>query len=69
MHHPIGAHQTEEIFSETMIANFDVISEEKKWVDPYDSIWLKLVTILVYIIEGRHLSINILVTIEKNHID
>ena len=57
MHHPIGAHQTEEIFSEIMIANFDVIIEEKKWVDPYDSIWLKLVTILVYIIEGRHLSI------------
>ena len=47
-----------------MIANLDVIIEEKKWVDPYDSVWLKLVTILVYIIEGRHLSINIIVKME-----
>ena len=64
MNHPIGAHHTEEIKSEIMIANFDVIIEEKKWEDPYDSIWLQLVTILVYIIEGRHLSINILVSME-----
>ena len=36
-----------------ILANFEeeVEVEVSDWIDPYDSIWLKLFTILVYIIE------------------
>ena len=34
-----------------ILANFEEEVEVSDWIDPYDSIWLKLFTILVYIIE------------------
>ena len=55
----IGSNHDKECISETMLANFEKIIEEKNWEDPYNSIGLKLGTIVVYIIEGRHSSINI----------
>ena len=54
----MGSHHEEGNISETMFTSFEKIIEEKEWRDPYDSIWLKLGTIFVYIIEGRHSSIN-----------
>ena len=50
----IGVLQSEKQMSQTILVNFDEFIEDEKWTDPYDSIWLKLVTILVYMIEGRH---------------
>ena len=35
-----------------LVVHFESVMEEKEeWMDPYDSIWLKLLTIVVYIIE------------------
>ena len=48
----------QENISETVLENFEKITVETKWIDPYDSIWLKLGTIIVYIIEGKYASIN-----------
>ena len=44
--------------TETILESFEKITVEAEWIDPYDSIWLKLGTILVYIIEGKYSSIN-----------
>ena len=33
-----------------ILADFEKEAEVSEWIDPYDSIWLKLFTILVYII-------------------
>ena len=55
----MGSHHCEGNISETMSVNFEkIVEDEKEWIDPYDSVWLKLGTIIVYIIEGRHSSIN-----------
>ena len=37
--------------SALILANFEEEIEVSDWIDPYDSIWLKLFTVLVYIIE------------------
>ena len=37
--------------SALILASFEEQVEVNEWIDPYDSIWLKLFTILVYIIE------------------
>ena len=44
--------------TETILESFEKITVETEWIDPYDSIWLKLGTIIVYIIEGKYSSIN-----------
>ena len=48
----------QENVSETVLENFEKITAETEWIDPYDSIWLKLGTIIVYLIEGKYSSIN-----------
>ena len=48
----------QENISKTVLEIFEKITVETEWIDPYDYIWLKLGTIIVYIIEGKYSSIN-----------
>ena len=35
-----------------LVVHFDrILEDNEEWMDPFDSIWLKLLTIVVYIIE------------------
>ena len=37
--------------SDLISGNFKIDQEVKDWMDPFDSIWLKLITVVVYILE------------------
>ena len=44
-----------ENISKLMISNFEKeVDAYEDWIDPYDSVWLKVITIFIYIVEGRH---------------
>ena len=44
-----------ENISKLIFSNFEEeVEDTENWIDPYDSVWLKLTTIIVYSIEGRH---------------
>ena len=39
-------------FTVLLVVHFDrILEDNEEWMDPFDSIWLKLLTIVVYIIE------------------
>ena len=39
-------------FTVLLVVHFDrILEDNEEWMDPFDSIWLKLLTIFVYLIE------------------
>ena len=39
-------------FTVLLVVHFDrILEDNEEWMDPFDSIWLKLLTIVVYLIE------------------
>ena len=38
-------------FSDLIFVQFEKYVEVKEWIDPYDGLWLRVFTILVYIVE------------------
>ena len=47
----MSSNKTEPIPPSLILCLFDIEGFEEKWVDPYDSVWLKIATICIYAVD------------------